>query len=1110
VAKLVLVGWSSEALSVEDILHQAEHLEKEYEWLRAADSYERTLGLLPQDDFSGKGETFERLGYAFHRAAFQAETNEEFRQRLRQAVAAYEKAKEHYQKLIEPKKKGIVFRCDAMNAYIGYWLAHEASEKRRLVSECWALTKASLKSLSESGLGLEYGKTYNRLSSSALLSYCLEWNYQARKGIMKEAMEHGEAAIQFLARTDETNELARAYAKTSFCLSLLAYYFVDLDERDSVVRKAQQYWSKAKATCEDSAGPEMLSPVQCAHDLLWGEASEEALTSINRALENSRKAKDRFLIGSALDWLAYHTGWTVYSTDDPDEFVEVRRKVIQYAEEAKRQYSTVSFISPRADAFWIEVIHAEPSLFELRFETDSQKKRSLYEKALDTVKGVQKLAESSGYQTSVWWVQRYLGLLFRSLAGCETNSELKKGVLEESFQHGVEALKLLEQMEPLGCWDRGVHHAWLASVKWDLAWLSEDSEVQRKMVEEALAEQENALKLLMRYMEYQPEKRLVAFGVIGSWQYEMGRWLSRLHGLTHNSEHLKRAAEVFNEAADSFHKTRITSRVAECHWKAAQAYDGLSQRMKSAESFSLASNNFRSAVEKVPQLKGLYEQHAVYMEAWSEIEKARHFHERQEYGLAREHFEKAADLHKPLKQWGYLASNYSAWANVECAEDLSRNERCEEAIQAFEQALKLFDETKESIQNELNKIEDSDEKQMATGMMKASDLRCEYCTARIALEEARILDKKGDHYSSSEKYGSAAETFVRIGQKQESEQEKREIHFIATLSHAWQKMTLAEAEASPALYAEASDVFEKSRDCTPNEKTKMLVLGHSRFCKALEAGTRFADTRDQALHDLAVQHLASASNYYIKADLQTASEYAKATKLLFDAYLYTDNAEREADPEKKAKLYVMIERILQTSAGSYTKAKHPEKREQMLKLLEKAKEEQELAASMTEALHGPSIVSATTAFASPTPTKEQAVGSERFEHADVQANLIVRRKEVKVGEPLSLMMELVNAGKAPATLIKVNEVIPEGFELGEKPETYRVEDSYIDMKGKRLGFLKTVELGWALKPKTQGTFALKPTVLYIDENGSYKTHEIEPVTVTVKELGIKGWLKGER
>lgn len=92
--------------------------------------------------------------------------------------------------------------------------------------------------------------------------------------------------------------------------------------------------------------------------------------------------------------------------------------------------------------------------------------------------------------------------------------------------------------------------------------------------------------------------------------------------------------------------------------------------------------------------------------------------------------------------------------------------------------------------------------------------------------------------------------------------------------------------------------------------------------------------------------------------------------------------------------------------------------------------------------------------------------------------------------------------------IKLAEVVPEGFELAEKPEIYRVEDNYVNMKGKRLDPLKTEEVKLVLKPKVQGVFPLKPKVLYLDENGKYKSHEPEPITITVKELGISGWLKG--
>jgi len=323
-------------------------------------------------------------------------------------------------------------------------------------------------------------------------------------------------------------------------------------------------------------------------------------------------------------------------------------------------------------------------------------------------------------------------------------------------------------------------------------------------------------------------------------------------------------------------------------------------------------------------------------------------------------------------------------------------------------------------------------------------------------------------------------------------------------------MTRAEAEASPVLYLEASKLFDEAKEHSLDEKAKVLALGHSRFCKALEAGTRFEDTGDTTMYSTAKKHLEAAEKHYLKAGFKNASEYSKATHMLFDAYMYLSKAEMETEPKKKAQYCQMTERLLQASAGSYMKAKHPEKREQVVRLLEGVKEKRQLAMSLTEVLHAPTITSTTTSFSTPTPTQEQAIGLERFDHADIQANLILRVKEVRVGEEINLEIELINAGKAPALLIKVEEVIPEGFEFKEVPKTYKVEDRFLNLKGKRLNPLKTEEIEIIVKPSSKGTFIMKPRIRYLDENGKYKSHEPEPVTITVKELGIKGWIKGER
>jgi len=1102
----------SEGLGLEQVLGKAAEREREYDWLGAAEFYGKALNLVSETDSLKMGEVQERIGYAFYRAAMQAESVTEFRDRMSQSVAHYEKAKESYENMSDPGKTSRILRCDATIAYIGYWLASEAPEKKRLLEDCWRLAKESLKAFKETGDALEYGKTYNQLSSSIVFGFCLEWDFQAREKLMREAVEHGEQAIKFLSALEDSRELAKAYARTAFCLGVFDYFFLDQDQRNRDRQKAQDYWQKAKELSEDVALFEFLYPIFGAQSLLWGDGTEEAFTNLEKALEYGRKTRDKFIIGCALDWLVYHTIWAPPAKydEDPVEREVFLKTVLQYAEDARQQYAPLSFISPRGDAFWIETLHAEKYSGLAYYETDLRKKHDLLEKAREAYADGLRRAEASGCPDVTSYANHKFGGILIHLAEIETSSEEKKRLLEEALKHKHEAVRITERLEPFLRYDRGVMQISLAVAKCELADLAKDPETKKSMLQEAVLDMENGLKLCIEEVRVFEKQFPAAPWSLGWYQYKTGVWLNRLFELTSNKEHLRKAAKAFAEAAESYQKVDAKSRIAECHWKAAQTYDALGEHLKAAESFDLASDNYKGVSERIPQLKDFYQEHACYMQAWSEIEKSRHHHERQEYGMAEEHYEKAATLHKSLKQWSYLTPNYSAWAQVEKAEDLSRKEQSEDAIQAFEQAGRLFTEAKKSLQIQLGKIENEDEKQMTTNVLKATDLRGEYCTGRIALEEAKILDKKGDHHSSSKKYGSAAETFKQITQALESEQDKKELQLIITLSQAWQKMMLAEARASPELYVEASQLFEQSSEQSDSERTSFLTLGHSRFCRALEAGTKFADTGDVALYTVAIQHLESAAKYYVKAGFQSASEYAKATELLLDAYVHMDNAKKDPDPEKKARFYTMAEKVLQTSAGSFMKAEHPEKREQVLRLLDKVKEERELALSLSEVLHAPSIVSTTAAFTTPTPTEENAVGLERFEHADIQANLVTRQKELKVGESLDLEIELINAGKGPALLIKLIEVIPEGFDLTEKPENYRVEDSYINMKGKRLDPLKTEEVKLVLKSKAQGTFPLKPRILYLDEGGKYKTHELEPVTITVKELGIKGWIKGER
>jgi hypothetical protein len=73
---------------------------------------------------------------------------------------------------------------------------------------------------------------------------------------------------------------------------------------------------------------------------------------------------------------------------------------------------------------------------------------------------------------------------------------------------------------------------------------------------------------------------------------------------------------------------------------------------------------------------------------------------------------------------------------------------------------------------------------------------------------------------------------------------------------------------------------------------------------------------------------------------------------------------------------------------------------------------------------------------------------------------------------------------------------------------YRVENSYLNMKGRRLDPLKTEDVRIVLRPTVHGSFRFKPRIMYLDDSGKYRSHEPEPIDITVRELGLSGWLKG--
>jgi tetratricopeptide (TPR) repeat protein len=1081
---------------LEEVLGRAGERSREYDWLGAIECYRRVSTQTSESAPSRKAETRELMGQAYFRAAMQAESVSDFRLRCADAVQCYEEARGSYAEPDSPITAGRILRCKSMISYLHYWLSFSVAERRNLIELSWKLTKESLETFSQAGDSGEFGRTYNQLSMVAGLNSVLQTRQQARETVAREAIEYGERAITFLSNYGDSGELAIAYAKTALFLGFLGQYFLDLDGRRRSNRKALRYWFKATRICQEAALSGLLSSTPDALPQFWGIGTEKALEYLKTGMKYARKTKDRFATGCALDWLAFNLYWRATICEDPEEKSRLLEEALKSAHDAKLQYLPISFTSCRGYSFSIEVADAVYKHEMSNLEVKISKRRTLIEQAERFAREGLNRCERAGYPLAILMGRHELSKMLLSLARVEQGSDKRKKLLEEALALRTEVVKGFERFLPFHYFDQGFMIGFLVTTKCELAEQTENAEAKRSLLEEAVTDKEKSVKLGIKYVSfYEKTGSVPLIADVCRWQLEYGDLLNRLYSLNKDKSCLQKQVKVLQNAAETYRQLDLMSRAAECFWRIAQTHQVLAEHLEAAGNFDAASACYGKVAEKMPQLEGFYQDKALYMHAWSEIERARHCHRGQKCGQARRHFERAAGMYRALGQWRYLAPNYSALATFEHAEDLSRKERCDQAIKTFEKAAMLFRETKKTIQKRLGKIENEDERQMAADVLQASDLRREYCSARVSVENARILDKRGEHYASAREYGSVVEIFERIAESSESEEDVKELRFAADLSKAWQKMVLAEERDMSPLYGESAQLFEKAGDQSSSDTARFLALGHSRFCRALEAGTRFMDTQEMSTYSTAMQCLQSATRYYKMAGLRNDVEHAKATELLFEAYAHVNNAKREVDPEKKARLYKMAEAILQASSVRYIKAKRAEKRDHVLGLLKTVQEEKEWALSCAQVLRTPPLVSASY-FPAPTPTSERAVGLNAFEHADVQAYLSAP-KEAVVGDEVNVRLDLINVAKSFGVLVRIDQLIPPGLKVIALDPNLTIEDGSLDLKGRKIEHMKIESVKIRAQVIQSGTITLNPRVVFVDDIGRFNASKPKAVRLTV-------------
>ncbi len=1067
--------------------------EEIYDWIAALEPYGRALtAALKLNDNSKVAEIHERIGYCYHQAAMQAENVQEFKNRMLQAVRAYNKAAELFERAENRDNQAKTRHCQALAAYVGSWLEPDCSSQKRSLEQCLKLEREALKFYEKSRDRLNLGKACNELNTHLLDALNLEWGIQKRKKMLKEALGYGEKAVAVLSELGDEHELARAYCTTSNLYNA-GEFVLEPGKRGEYQQRAVDYSTKAIKLSEKIGDRHLL----CLSNIWLGYAvtffpdrPDSATKCFENALEYSIDTRDNYLIGLASYGLASSASWKMFAEEDPETIREESKRCEKYSEDAIHRFSSISHAHWIASSYYW---YAENyNILAQSAETNPEKKRILLKRSIEAGRRGLEHARRSGSISAMWLILHPLSKSLFFLSAVETDLDVKKRLLEESLRYRKEDIKTLKQAVPYYYWNQGVRAHYLALIQAELAEIDADKEHKIQLLVDATKSAEDCITLCLRHGTLSQEQ----CAALGGYYYDSGAILDKLHQLTRAHALLDKLEEVATGAVETYEKADLPSRAAEGYWQLANAHNKLRSYAEAAESFEAASRSYKTAAKKLPQLQDFYSEYAAYMKAWSAIERAKHSHMIEEYSQSKTYYETAANICKTLKLWSCLAQNYSAWASLEHGEHLSRKENSRESMEAFQQAAKLFDEAKESLKKAILKAESDNEKKQVLALSEASETTREYCRGRTLLEEARIHDRKGDTLLSAEKYSLATKVFEEVAEVFEQESERRELYLIIYSCQAWEKMKLAEHRMNPTLFMESSKLFDKAREHSDKEKASLLAMGNSALCKALEAGARFEATRDVRLYSTAKRNMESAANYYLKAGFENASTWVNANQSLLDAYIHVGKAESATITEEKIRQYQLAERYLERSAEFYGKAGYTGKIDEVNKILSRVREKREFAISLTKALKPPTLASSPTLLSVPAYTQEEAVGLERFNHVNVQA-YVSAPEEVTVEEEFELRIDLVNVARVSGLLARIDNLIPTTFKMTKTPAPYIIEDKSLNAQGKKLAPDKVESIRISAQAIKTGVFSLCPEVVYVDELGKFKKCKCNAIPVTI-------------
>ncbi|MFX0049433.1 MAG: hypothetical protein ACFE8G_14935, partial [Candidatus Hermodarchaeota archaeon] len=944
------------------LLESAQNQESEYNLSEAANLYEKAAkSYLNSNLIEEAAKYFHKAGLICINAIETAKSSKEFIENIEKGIKAYMLAKDLFLRL---KRKILALECEAEVGYIKAYTNDSVPEIKKAFNDSYDLFfEASELYRQEDDKNSLIRTLVLTLNLLAMYIYYCSSDFEVTETI-KKGLLIGEELWEL--RTEVKNLGYLGFSL--FCEGNLNAYKLLTSEykRDELFyRTLKNHIQKFEDTLEivddwsDSRDLgyffQMGAGLYCAYanhfiddEIEQGKIFEKGFDFYEKAIIFGGRAKNNFIKLNSIFFLNW---WAFFGR----RFNYVQKRIIKDINEIIAigdVYTTcpnfLHFLAYLLPTFYFA------NISQMRIFSPTQRE-NYAKKGIEH--GEEALKNFPELPFSIW-SQIMIIYSLSQLALLSSSKEEQKEYCDKMLYYIQEAKKSSNMVE--GGLSKAFYFSSLYRTYKTLADLTEEKENKIEWLSIAAEASQNYLKFSMESATSNLTN-----------QIRLGLLNEELSILTGKEEYLTQAKNLFIRIVKESNERGFYYFAAASNEYLARIEDRLGNYSASAEHYRRAKDGHKESLSTVKYKRRInrINEKIEYVKAWSLIEEARIYHERENHLKAMDLFQKACEILKELPSYNYESIYYSAWIFLEEAEHLSKQERNEESINAYKATIATFENTSETLKRVYKQSTDRLEKVKISKLEKLIKIRIKHCSARVQVEEARLLERNGEHLAAAEKFALAASEFKEVCNKFKIKKEQEELEGGYYLCRAWESMEFAEVYGDSNRFAEAAELFTKASTLFSSSKMKLLSSGNSAFCQALEYGCRFDETMDPKikaeLYPKVKIILRKAASSYRKGGFENGADWALATSAYFDAAWHLIKADEEVDLNEKSRLLELGSQILDSASKLFAKSGYKEKEKEIFDQLNMVKKEERIIITALNTITEPSIARSTVGIIAP-------------------------------------------------------------------------------------------------------------------------------------------------